>query len=256
MSGFKKGKVVAIHPEDHSVDVVLFESGARLAGVQVISQSASTNTGMAGLATPGTSSSNAWDASSTSGRQVHAVIGYMGAEPFVAGFLFPQVCEMTFPDADRFVQRHPSDFYHTVDAKGNAEWYHPSGTYLRMGTSPAHEDLTGKDFDKKWKIAKNTGAAPHVQLVVANGGAAKCTVNIDPAGKVTVTSVDSGKFVFPAGMEFDTPLATFTKDVKVIGNIKADGDITDKVRSMQGDRDIYNGHTNPNNGSSPPSQKM
>ena len=241
--------MVAIHPEDHSCDVRMLADGTRLTGVQIMSSSASTNTGLNDLAVPGAPpGGDKWDVSQKTGRDVIAIVDWCEGSPYVVGFLFPQVCQMTFPDENRKIDRHASDFYHTVDGKGNAEWYHPSGTYLRIGTSPAHEDLTGKDFDKKWAVKNNTGTAPHMQLVVANGGATKCTVNIDPGGNVTVTSVSAGKFVFPAGTLIETPLLTCTKDMLVKGNIKADGEITDKVRAMSADRLIYNGHKH---GSSP-----
>lgn len=236
----------------------MLADGARLAGVQILSSSASTNTGLNDLAAPAASpGGDKWSASQKTSRDITAIVGWADGVPFVNGFLFPQICQMTFPDANRKIDRHSSDFYHTVDAAGNAEWYHPSGTYLRMGTSPAHEDLTGKDFDKKWAIKNNTSTAPHVQLVVAAAGAVKCTVNIDPSGNLTVTSASgAATLVFPGGTTVDTPLTTFTGDVHVNKNIKADLDITDKVRSMAGDRVIYNGHTNPNSGSSAPPQKM
>lgn len=251
MSGAKRGRVVAIHPEDHSCDLVLLTDGTRLSGVQIMSSSASTNTGLNDLVVPATApGGDRWSASQRTGRDIIAIVDWCEGNPYVVGFLFPQVCQMTFKEANRKVDRHASDFYHTVDGKGNAEWYHPSGTYLRIGESPAHEDLTGKDFDGKWAIKNNTGTAPHMQLVVASGGSPKCTVNIDPGGNVTVTSVAAGKFVFPAGTLIDTPDAHFT------GNIKADGDITDKLRSMQGDRDIYNVHTHPANATQPPNQKQ
>lgn len=227
MSSAKKARVVAVHPEDHSVDVVLLGTGCRLTGVQVLSSSASTNTGLNDLVTPATAEVSKWDEGAGRKRYVLALVDFADGDPYVAGFLFPQICQMTFKEADRRVDRHASDFYHTIDAQGNAEWYHPSGTYLRMGTSPAHEDLTGKDFDGEWKIAKNTGTAPHVQLVVANGGAAKCTVNIDPSGNVTVTSVGKGRFVFPAGTEFETPEAHFT------GKVTSDGDMIAGSISLQ-----------------------
>lgn len=243
----KRARVVAIHPEDHSCDVVILRDGSRLAGVQILSSSASTNTGLNDLVAPaGAPGGDKWNASQKTGRDIIAIVDWCDGSPYIEGFLFPQICQMTFAEANRKVDRHASDFYQTIDGKGNVEWSHPSGTYLRIGESPAHEDLTGKDFDKKWAITNNTGTAPHVQLVVASGGAAKCTVNIDPAGNVTVTSVAAGKFVFPAGMEVDTPLATFTKDVFVKGSIKADGEITDHTRSMQADRLIYNGHKHGN----------
>lgn len=252
MSGFKRGRVVAIHPEDYSCDIVLLADGSRLVGVQIQSQSASTNTGLADLAQMAPSPDGShWNASQKTGRDIIAIVGWCDGTPFVNGFLFPQICQMTFAEANRKVDRHASDFYHTIDGAANAEWYHPSGTYLRMGSTPAHEDLTGKDFDGKWAVTNNTATAPHVQLVVANAGAVKCTINVDPSGNVSVISASgSASFVFPGGSTFDTPLATFT------GDVKADGQITDFKRSMQGDRDIYNGHTNPMNGSEVPPQQM
>lgn len=254
----KRARVVAIHPEDHSCDVVILSDGSRFAGVQIMATTASTNTGLNDLPVPAPSPDGShWNASQKTGRDIIAIIDWCEGTPYIEGFLFPQICQMTFPDGNRKIDRHASDFYHTVDANGNAEWSHPSGTYLRMGSSPAHEDLTGKDFDKKWKISNNTASAPHVQLVVANAGAVKCTVNIDPAGNVSIVSTSgAASFVFPGGGTFDMPLATFTGDVKVNKNIKADLNITDQVRSMAADRLIYNGHTHPNNAASPPSQQM
>lgn len=244
-----RAKVIAIHPEDNSCDVMILRDGTKLMGLQVQSSSASTNTGLIDLVQPADAPGGQW--TTRTDRDVVAIVDFCDDMPFISGFLFPQICEMTFKEPNRKIDRHASDFYHTVDAAGNAEWFHPSGTYLRMGESPAHEDLTGKDFDKKWKITKNTARAPHVQLVIANGGDVKLTIHADPAGNLTVTSAaGTATLVFPGGVTVDTPLATFT------GDLKADGDITDFKRSMQADRAIYNGHTNPVNGTQAPPQQM
>src|SRR5690606_27008361 len=71
---------------------------------------------------------------------------------------------------------------------GNVELYHPSGTYLRIGTTPAHEDLTGKDFDGQWKIEKNTDKAVHVHLSVKNAGQEVMSLNADPDGNVDLAN--------------------------------------------------------------------
>jgi hypothetical protein len=255
MADFEKAIVTAVHPQDHSVDVTLLRSGARLAGVQVLSQSASTNTGFADLSIPKRGTDDAkWDMTQTSGRQLYAVIGYMGREPFVQGFLFPQIGQMTFADQNRRIDRHASDVYSTIDSEGNTEFYHPSGTYLRFGTTPGHEDLTGKDFDGNWAISNNTATAPYVCLVVANAGTPALTFQIDPSGNLEVTSA-SGKasFSFPGGMSFTTPTAAFSENVTAGTDITAGGNVTDSVRSMAADREIYNSHTHSNNGASPPS---
>ncbi|SDA18121.1 phage baseplate assembly protein V [Pseudomonas sp. NFPP10] len=43
-------------------------------------------------------------------------------------------------------------------------------------------------------------------------------------------------------IQFDTPMVEITGDQYTQGSIKADGEISDGVRSMQADRDIYNQH--------------
>jgi hypothetical protein len=186
----RPGRVAAVHPEDHSVDLVMLDDGSRLAGVQVLSGDARTNAGrntLASVETP--SSGDAWDLTEATTRDGLAIVGFMGRHPVVLGFLFPQVCEMTFAAQDFYVHRHPSDVYVTIDKDGNTEVSHPSGTFFRIGATPAHEDLTGKDVDGEWKITKNTDSAPYVHLVTANAGDVKASLQIDPSGNIDLDHV-------------------------------------------------------------------
>ena len=188
MSGLKLAKVVKVNPGGHSVDLLFLDDGSRVPGVQVLSESASTNTGLVNMPEP---SGGGWDAgaSLTGDRDLIAVVAFYRGLPLVQGFLFPQVCQMLFDRANFKVDRHASDVYSTVDNDGNIEVFHPSGTYLRIGESAAHEDLSGQDTDGKWAITKNTGKAVHVQLTIKNGGAQKASLNIDPSGNVTLDHV-------------------------------------------------------------------
>lgn len=71
-----------------------------------------------------------------------------------------------------------------------------------------------------------------------------------------VVEVVTDTLVVKAGIKvrFETPLVEMTGDQHVDGGIKAEGEITDHTRSMQADRDIYNGH---NHGSGPaPTQQQ
>lgn len=234
------GRVAAIHPEDYSVDLVMTDDGSRLAGVQVLTPHASTDSGSNCLPQPATpASGNVWDLTQTTDRDVLAGVAFFGQYPVVLGFRYPQVCQMLFKDLERAINRHPSDFYTSIDGQGNFEAYHPSGTYLRIGTSPGHEDLTGKDFDGLWKITKNTGAAPHVHLTVANAGTSVASFDIDPSGNVALqnngdlTATVGGKVTgtvtgtvtlnAPAGTTINGPLAVNGSVTVTGGDVTADG---------------------------------
>lgn len=184
------GRVTAVHPDGHSVDVMIIDGGRPLSGVRVMSLNASGNSGLNDLPQCSVNSSVDKPASESIGeREMVAVIGYFSGLPICLGFLFPSVSQMLFADPNRKVDRHASDVYETIDGNGNYEWYHPSGTFLRVAESSAHEDLTGKDFDGKWKITKNTGRAPHVHLEVKNAGSTVAVLDIDPSGNVTESNV-------------------------------------------------------------------
>ena len=86
----RKGIVVDTHPEDNSIDLVLADTGARLVGVQVMCQSASARTGTADLPVFPTKK-NKWDVSETTDQDMIALIDYVGRNPVVVGFLFPQI---------------------------------------------------------------------------------------------------------------------------------------------------------------------
>lgn len=190
MQGNKLARVVGVHPEAFAVDLLVLDDGSRLAAVQVLSSSASTNTGLMDMLAPDlVDQSDKYKLQETKTRDIYAVVGYAGRVPYVQGFLFPQVCQMLFKDINRRINRHASDVYSSLNDSGDFEFFHPSGTYFRIATNSAHEDLTQQDFDKKWKIEKNTDSTPRVHLEVWNGGAQKATVDIDKDGNVALTNI-------------------------------------------------------------------
>jgi hypothetical protein len=183
------GIVVAVYPAGQSVDVLLPDSGSQLTNVQVMLPSGSDSTGTVDLPDPGLPADDTrWNITNNAARNILAVIASYKGNPLCLGFIMPQIGQMTFAQKNRRIVRHASDVYSTVDQFGNIEVYHPSGTFWRVGTSPAHEDLTGLDVDQQWAIKNNTGTAPYLNLTLANAGAVKAQIQIDPDGNVTLTA--------------------------------------------------------------------
>lgn len=246
MSFLRLAHVVATHPEDNSVDVVLVDDGSRYAGVQCLAAHAAGNSGVSNMPDVTPAGSGKWDATAAGPDRMIAVVGFLHqTAPVVVGFLFPQANSMLFADRNRKVERHVSDVYTSTDGAGNFELSHPSGTYLRIGTDPAHEDLTGKDFDAAWKITKNTGKRVFVHLSVRNGGAEVARLSLTPDGDLeaqcdrdaTVTvgrnltatvagnasATVAGNLTSSAASWAHTGPVTITGDVTVHGSVAADG---------------------------------
>ncbi len=187
MNMLRMARVADVHPEDNSVDIVMVDDGSRWPGVQVLAVGASTRTGLSDMPDV-TAVGDKWTLTEQRGQDMLAIVSFLSpAVPIVLGFLFPQVNQVLFSDRNRKVSRHASDVYSTIDGDGNAEFYHPSGTFLRIGTSAAHEDLTGKDYDALWSIDRNTDKAVNLRVVVANAGVEKASVTFDPNGNITIT---------------------------------------------------------------------
>ena len=183
-SGIRLAKVVRSYPEGHSVDLVMYDDNSPVSNVQVLSGSASSRSGFSGLVAPTAPPDGEWGNRDSGDEDMIAAVAYMRGEPIVLGFLRPQVNQMTFKDENRITYRFPSDVYVTCDGKGNTELYHPSGTYLRIGSGKDHEDLSGKDYDGAWAINRNTDSAVDVRLGVSNAGTEVASLHFDPLGNV------------------------------------------------------------------------
>lgn len=178
-------KVVKVNWGDNTVDLVFMRTGRPVRDVRVMSPTASSNTGLNDLQSPASSGDFDKAGISASGRNIIACVQYFHDQPVVVGFLPPIATQLRFVDEERMIYRHASDVYKTIDKDGNIEIRHPGGAYVRFGTSAAHEDLTGKDFNKKWKITKNTDKQIHLHIEQANG---KAVVDIAPDGAITITT--------------------------------------------------------------------
>lgn len=181
---FRLARVLRSHPGARCVDVQYLDRavGGYAARVPVLSAGAGSDTGGPDIPTVEPSDGDRPDGA----REMIAIVGMIGTEPAVFGFLPPANSQSNFADG-RMIYRHQSDTYFTVDKDGNAELYHPSGTFLRIGT-PGHEDLSGRDVDGTWLIKRNTSAAPTITLGTAAGGASKSTLTISPSGAVSLST--------------------------------------------------------------------
>ena len=249
-------KVVAVHPQAHAVDVVLLDSGVQIPMVPVLTPHVSSNSGLLDLPNP-TPPASPYSPVQTGKRDVYAAIGYAGGLPFVHGFRVPEGTHMTFADPGRRIDRHGSDVYSTITDTGDMETFHPSGSFVRMGASPEHEDLTGKDFDGLWAIERNTGGQVHYRVLLKSGGAVVADFHMTPQGDVlltnqgaltaqtqgavsvttsstltataqgavSVTSQASAKLKAPT-VTIDSPTTTCTGNLHVQGGLAVDGNTT------------------------------
>jgi hypothetical protein len=246
-------KVVAIYQEAHAADVVYLDNGQVQPRVTVLCGMVSTDSGSIDLHTPGPpkDATKPYDVQDTSSMNIRAAVIKIGGIPAIIGFKPPELGQMTFKRKNFRLNRHPSDVYTSIDDNGNVEVFHPSGTYFRIAVAGAHEDLTGQDFDKRFKIARNTDKLVHVVLSVQNGGVEKARVDISPTGDITATgqgnlsatmqgtfhgeSVGAMSFKAPS-MLFDTATAHFT------GNVNVDQTVTATTDAVGGGKSLKN-HT-------------
>lgn len=226
--GLALGVVVASYPEGNSVDVLLSDDGSRLSNVQVMVSTGSDSTGEVDLPDiGGPADDTRWDLTKNHERYVRAVVAFLRGVPVVMGFILPQVNQITFAEKNRRVMKHASDVYTSLDDGGNFEMRFPNGLYLRVGTSPDHESLEGKDFDKKFAVTRNTTNQYHVHLEMGGGTA---SINIAPNGAITVntestiTAVAGGAVTVEApSITLDTPQTTCTGHLTVQDGISVSG---------------------------------
>lgn len=219
----RQGIVVDTHPEDHSVDLVMADDGARLTGVQVLTPNGSTRTGTVDMPKV-PPKGDKWDITKRTGQDQQAVVAFIGGRhPVVIGFLFPQINQMLFRDKELALSRHQSDVMWSMDKDGNIQVNHPSGTYIRIGEQPDNVDLTQQNEDASLGVDRNTGRRVHMRIGFADG---TLELTMTPQGEVLLTCdkninfqtkedirMEAGgviKFKAPSGMTFDTPNGHFT----------------------------------------------
>jgi len=222
----RRGIVVAVHPEDHSVDLVMADDGQRLIGVQVLTPNGSTRSGRVDLpAVP--EKADKWDVTKQTGQDQFAMVAYLGSNPVVIGFMYPQINQMLHKDPKLMIDRHQSDVMTMIDGDGNFQWTHPSGTYIRIGENPDKVDPANKNADSSLAVDRNTGKQVSVRIGMAGGAA---VVTIAPSGAISITSkatlgiqTDGAVSVKCSAATVDTPTAHFTGNVNVDGDVVASG---------------------------------
>lgn len=255
----RKGIVVEVHPEDHSVDLVMADDGSRLTGVQVATPNGSTRTGTVDLPEI-PKRKDKWDVTEPTGQDMHALVSFVGRHPVVTGFLYPQVNQMLSKDPKLKMSRHQSDVVTSIDGEGNIQLEHPSGLFLRIGSAPDKQDFKKKNADESAELDRNTSTTPYVRLSMAGGKAvltiapdgavsltSETTVDIEAKGNVTVKT-DASALVEAAGSAtVKAPTITLDGNTNITGNLDVAGSTTVKGITSNG-KDISSTHKHLNSG--------
>jgi len=212
--------VVEVHPQDHSVDLVMLDDGTRHIGVQVSTPNGSARSGMVDLpAVP--NSGDKWDITKRNGQDMQALVAFVGRSPVVVGMLYPQVNQMLLTDPRARRYRHQSDAETLIDGDGNMQVTHPSGTYIRIGEAIDADTLTGKHADTS-ATDRNQSKRVNIHIGMA-GGALELTMTPDGAVSLRMNqglSIDAGMAVTvkAPSVTLDTPTTTLTGDLHVEGS--------------------------------------
>jgi phage baseplate assembly protein gpV len=226
----RKGIVVATHPEDHSVDIVMADDGSRLTGVPVMAgPGTSARTGTVDLPDV-PAKANKWDITKRDGQDMEVLVGELGnRHPVVVGFLFPQVNQVLPKSPGTRVVRHRSDITQVTDADGNMQMTWPNGTYLRIGEAPDHQTLQVADSAS---VDRNTSRRMHVRLGLAGGA---FTLTITPDGACTMEMKQDMTIKTDAAVHIEAAASATVK----APTITLDGDTTiTKTLTVQGDTSL------------------
>lgn len=208
----RKGIVVATHPEDHSVDLVMVDNGERLIGVQVQVPSGSSRSGTIDMPEV-PERKDKWDITQETGQDMHAIVDYVGRVPTVTGFLYPQINQMLFKDPKMRFSRHQSDVMSYIDGDGNMGIMHPGGAFIQIGEKPEKPELASKNADASLKPDRNTSKKVFLRVALAGNVAeltmtpdGTCTLkleqNFEVEAKGDISLKAEGDIILEAGGEF------------------------------------------------------
>jgi phage baseplate assembly protein gpV len=229
--------IVETHPQDHSVDLVMLDDGARYLGVQVLAHNASTRSGMVDMPKLDRGKDK-WNITKITGQEMKALVGFVGGQPVVIGALFPQVNQMLLKDPQARRYRHQSDVETLIDGDGNMQVRHPSGTYIRIGESVDADTLDGKFADKS-ATDRNTDRRVNIHIGLADG---VLELTMTPSGAVTLrcnqgVTVEAGQ-----DSTIKAPNLTLDANVTVTKNFTVQGSTSLQAVTSR-NKDISSTHT-------------
>ncbi len=168
-----------------------------------------------------------WDITKTTGQDMIAFVDYVGRNPVVTGFRFPQINQMLFKDPKMKFSRHQSDVMSYIDGSGNMGILHPGGAFIQIGSSPEKPDFASKNADASLSPDRNTDSKVYLRVALA-GNVAELTMTPDGGCTLKLAKdldieCDKATIKAPGGMTFDTPDAHFTGNVTSDGDMVADG---------------------------------
>lgn len=200
-----EGKVIAINPEDSTVDVALY-GGQILRHVRVLFNSANTVAGFRYLASikntdaaQNTQNGVVDKAILTHQADTLATIVYVQGQslaPRVIGFSFPLDAQMHINELGLAMFRHESGVYSLIDITGHHETHYPDGSYViaSSDTTPKTVNWTtpaGSNIDLKIHLTQGVDVTITNKTVTIQAGDASIQIDGN-AGKVTATGRTSG----------------------------------------------------------------
>lgn len=225
----RQGIVVATHPEDHSVDLVMLDDGSRVVGAQVLTPNGSARTGTFHMA-PVTREGDKWDITQRGDQDQYAVVGFINSHPVVVGFLFPQINQMALRSDKTFYFRHHSDLEVRVNERGALSISHPGGLNIDVGTTAGGEAEPAPHADNAARN-RNNGTLPNFSLSIAGEHGGAFSLSIGPDGHLTistkkginVSAKESIEFTSEGDFKVTAPkIRLETPEVSVKGDVKTD----------------------------------